>query len=76
MPKGKGKAVKLTESPKSKPTENKSESEDKVVKRLVIPEKEGPNGDKDGLSKSSVEPVMNISSKSASAVVNGEANIG
>lgn len=71
---GKGVVVKLQKSPKSKATKNKLVSEDKVVKRLVIPEKDSALTDK-GEQEKSIDPVMNVSNKNASALVNGEANM-
>ncbi|KAL2464293.1 Polyribonucleotide nucleotidyltransferase 1 [Forsythia ovata] len=68
--------IELTSPSKSNPSEADALTEDKFVKKLVIPAKDGPATNKDRPKKSSNKSAINISNKSESAVVNGEAKIG
>lgn len=74
QPKGRSVYVKSINSPKSKSAEN-SLPENKVVKKLGSPAKDGPYINKDGTMDGSSEPGISISSKNESALINGEANV-
>lgn len=74
QPKGRSVYVKPINSLKSKSAEN-SLPENKVVKKLGSPAKDGPYINKDGTKDSSSKPGISISSKNESALINGEANV-
>ncbi|CAA2955965.1 probable polyribonucleotide nucleotidyltransferase 1, chloroplastic [Olea europaea subsp. europaea] len=72
----KNSTIELTSPSKSKSAEADAPTEDKFVKKSVIPPKDVPATNKGRPKKSSNKPAVNISIKSESAVVNGEAKIG
>ncbi|XP_075473641.1 putative polyribonucleotide nucleotidyltransferase 1, chloroplastic isoform X2 [Primulina tabacum] len=68
--------IKVTTSSKSKPVEANTLMEDKFVKKLVSSAKDALESERSRPKKSSNKPVISVSSKNETAVVNGEAKSG